>query len=103
MGQLCSSFCPDAAMASSRPIPDAHSIWKLVGHVNACEGAILRRIRGEALEREGSDNFPEIQDASQRAWQDTVEILTRQHHELTEAIAAMPESRLREPVPGKGL
>jgi uncharacterized damage-inducible protein DinB len=91
----------DAAMASSRPIPDAHSIWELVLHVNAWEGAILRRLRGEALELEASDDFPEIQDVSERAWQDTVENLNRHHHELTAAIAAMPESRLWERVPGK--
>jgi uncharacterized damage-inducible protein DinB len=90
-----------AAMASARPIPDAHSIWELVLHVSAWEGAILRRIEGEALQLEGSGDFPEIQDVSEQAWQDTVETLNRKHHELAKAIAAMPESRLKELVPGK--
>jgi uncharacterized damage-inducible protein DinB len=91
----------NAAMASSRPIPDAHSIWELVLHVSAWEGAILRRLEGEALQLEGSGNFPEIQDVSERAWQNTVENLNRKHHELVKAIAAMPGSGLKELVPGK--
>jgi uncharacterized damage-inducible protein DinB len=90
----------NAAMASSRPIPDAHSIWELVLHVSAWEGAILRRLEGEALQLEGSGNFPEIQDVSERAWQNTVENLNRKHHELVKAIAAMPGSGLKELVPG---
>jgi uncharacterized damage-inducible protein DinB len=91
----------NAAMASSRPIPDAHSIWELVLHVSAWEGAILRHLEGEALQLEGSGNFPEIQDVSERAWQNTVENLNRKHHELVKAIAAMPGSGLKELVPGK--
>jgi uncharacterized damage-inducible protein DinB len=91
----------NAAMACACPIPGAHSIWQLVLHVSAWEGAILRRLEGEALQLEGSGDFPGIQDVSERAWQDTVENLNRQHHELAKAIAAMPESRLKELVPGK--
>ncbi len=91
----------NADTASARPIPGAHSIWELVLHINAWEGAILRRMQGEALQLEGAEDFPEIQDTSESAWKTTLEKLNRKHDELARAIADMPESRLAEQVPGK--
>jgi uncharacterized damage-inducible protein DinB len=91
----------NAATASARPIPGAHSIWELVLHISAWEGAILRRMQGEALQLEGADDFPEIQDTNELAWKTAVEKLNRKHDELARAIADMPESRLAEQVPGK--
>jgi uncharacterized damage-inducible protein DinB len=91
----------NAATASARPIPGAHSIWELVLHISAWEGAILRRMQGEALQLEGAEDFPEIQDTSELAWKTAVEKLNRKHEELARAIADMPQSRLAEQVPGK--
>jgi uncharacterized damage-inducible protein DinB len=91
----------NAATASARPIPGAHSIWELVLHISAWEGAILRRMQGEALQLDGAEDFPEIQDTSESAWKTAVEKLNRKHDELAPAIADMPESRLAEQVPGK--
>jgi uncharacterized damage-inducible protein DinB len=91
----------NAATASARPISDAHSIWELVLHISAWEGAILRRMQGEALQLEGAEDFPEIQDTSESAWKTAVEKLNRKHDELARAIIDLPESRLAEQVPGK--
>jgi uncharacterized damage-inducible protein DinB len=91
----------NAATASARPIPGAHSIWELVLHISAWEGAILRRMQGEALQLEGPEDFPEVRDTSEAAWRDTLGKLNRKHDELARAIADMLESRLAEQVPGK--
>jgi uncharacterized damage-inducible protein DinB len=91
----------NAETASARPIPDGHSIWELVLHISAWEGAILRRMEGEELQLKGSDDFPQIPDASEEAWQGALEKLNRKHDELLAAITAMPDSRLAEQVPGK--
>jgi uncharacterized damage-inducible protein DinB len=91
----------NAATAAARPIPDGHSIWELVLHISAWEGAILRRMRGEELQLKGTDDFPAIQDASEAAWQATIGKLNRKHDELLAAITAMPDSGLAEQVPGK--
>jgi uncharacterized damage-inducible protein DinB len=91
----------NATTAAAHPIPHAHSIWELVLHISAWEGAILRRMRGEALQLEGTEDFPEIRDTGEGAWRDTLEKLNRKHDELVRAIAEMPEPRLAEQVPGK--
>ncbi|MCU1299170.1 MAG: DinB family protein [Acidobacteriaceae bacterium] len=91
----------NAATVSARHIPDGHSIWELVLHISAWEGAILRRMQGEELQLKGSDDFPQTQDASEAAWQAALEKLNRKHNELLAAITAMPDSRLAEQVPGK--
>lgn len=91
----------DAATAAARPISSAHSIWELVLHISAWEGAILRRMQGEALQLEETDNFPDVKDTSDAAWRGALEKLNRKHGELLAAITAMPESRLTEQVPGK--
>jgi uncharacterized damage-inducible protein DinB len=91
----------NAATAAARPVPDGHSIWELVLHISAWEDAILRRMEGEELQLKGSDDFPQIQDASEAAWQAALGKLDRKHGELLAAITAMPDSRLAEQVPGK--
>ncbi|MBZ5706091.1 MAG: DinB family protein [Acidobacteriia bacterium] len=91
----------DAATAAARPIKNAHTIWELVLHINAWDDAVLRRTGGTAVALSDQQNFPPVRDTSQAAWQKTVEHLKRTHEELVKAVAAFPDSRLQEQVPGK--
>jgi uncharacterized damage-inducible protein DinB len=91
----------DAATAAARPIKNAHTIWELVLHINAWDDAVLRRTGGTAVALSDQQNFPPVKDTSQAAWQKTVEHLKRTHEELVKAVAAFPDSRLQEQVPGK--
>src|ERR1035438_10207490 len=52
-----------AAQAASRPIAGAHTIWELVLHIAAWDGAALRRLGGVAAELSDAQNFPVITDA----------------------------------------
>jgi uncharacterized damage-inducible protein DinB len=92
----------DAANAVAKPIDDAHSIWELVLHIAAWDGAALRRIAGETVQLTGRDNFPVLpQPPSEEAWRKTI-IQTRQTHDsLVETVAGLSDSRLRAQVPGK--
>ena len=38
-----------AAQASARPVKNAHSIWELVLHITAWDGAVRRRMTGVAV------------------------------------------------------
>lgn len=87
--------------AAAHPIKDAHSIWELVLHIAAWDGAVLRHIGGSAVERSDSENFPPVKDTSEAAWRNTVEHVKQVHNELVKAVAAFPDSRLQEQVPGK--
>ena len=91
----------DAKMAAAHPIKNAHSIWELVLHIAAWDGAVLKRAGGSAVELSGKRNFPPVEDTSEGAWRKAIEHATRAHDELVKAVAAFPDARLQEQVPGK--
>jgi uncharacterized damage-inducible protein DinB len=91
----------DAKTAAAHPIKGAHSIWELLLHVAAWDDAVLRRIGGIAVEPSDEENFPPVKDASQTAWRKTVEQAKQTHDALVKGVAAFPDARLQERVPGK--
>jgi uncharacterized damage-inducible protein DinB len=90
-----------AARATARPIKGAHTIWELVLHIGAWDGAVLRRLGGAAVELSDAENFPPVTDASDAAWRRALAEVRRVHEKLVAAVAALPDSRLDEIVPGK--
>jgi uncharacterized damage-inducible protein DinB len=90
-----------AAQAAARPIQSAHTIWELVLHVAAWDGAVLRRLDGVAVTLSDAENFPPVTDASETAWRKALAEVRRVHEELVEAVSVLPDSRLDEKVPGK--
>ncbi len=91
-----------AAQAAARPIPAAHSIWEIVHHITAWESIVLRRMGGEKLINVGEEvNWPPVQETREAAWQSARKALAAGNRKLREAIARMPDQRLRERVPGK--
>ena len=91
----------DAKMAAARPIKNAHSIWELVLHIAAWDGAALKRTRGAAVDLSDEQNFPPVKDTSESAWRRAIEQGKRIHDELVQAVSAFPDARLAEQVPGK--
>ena len=90
-----------ADTAAARPIKNAHSIWELVVHIAAWDDAVLRRIDGAAVELTKQQDFPPVKDSSPAAWRRTVSHLEQTHNQLIKAVAAFPDSRLQDQVPGK--
>jgi len=90
-----------AATAAARPIKNAHSIWELVLHIAAWDDAVLRRIGGAAVELTKQQDFPPVKDTSPAAWRRTLSHLEKTHNDLIRAVAAFPDSRLQDQVPGK--
>jgi uncharacterized damage-inducible protein DinB len=90
-----------AAQAAARPIKNAHGVWELVLHIAAWDGAVLRRMGGGAVTLSDAENFPAVKDASDAAWREALAQVRRVHEELIAAVAALPDSRLDEVVPGK--
>lgn len=91
----------NAATAAARPIANAHSIWEILLHVRAWDDAVLRRIGGSAVKLSDEENFPAVKDTSEAAWRRTLESLKQTHTALVKAVAAFPDSRLQDSVPGK--
>ena len=90
-----------ATQAAKRPIPGAHSIWELVLHIAAWDGAVLRRIGGVEVKLSDAENFPPVTDTSEAAWRQALAEMRRVHEELITDVAALPDYRLEQPVPGK--
>ena len=90
-----------AAQAAARPVKQAHSIWELVLHIAAWDGACRRRMRGESVSLPDAQNFPAVKDTSDAAWRNTLKHVKDVHNDLVTAVSAFPDSRLNEKVPGK--
>jgi len=91
----------DAKTAAAHPIPDAHSIWELVLHIATWDDAAIRRAEGNAFEPSDAENFPAVKDASASAWDKALKHARETHARLVKAVAAFPDARLQEQVPGK--
>jgi uncharacterized damage-inducible protein DinB len=90
-----------AKTAAARPIADAHSIWELVLHIAAWDKVVIRRAGGVAVKLSGKQNFPPVKDISEAAWRNALTLLKATHAELLKTVAAFPNSRLQERVPGQ--
>jgi uncharacterized damage-inducible protein DinB len=92
----------DAQTAAARPIEDVHSIWELLLHVAVWDDAALVRLKGKKHQPTGTDNFPLVpKKVTESAWRRCVAEARRTHDRLVKTVAALPESRLRDRVPGK--
>jgi uncharacterized damage-inducible protein DinB len=92
----------DAATAAAHPLPDVHSIWELVLHIAAWDDAVNRRIvTRKAVKLTAAQNFPPVKDKSKAAWNEALASLEKTHDGLAKTVAALPDARLRERVPGK--
>lgn len=91
----------NAATAAARPIPNAHSIWELMLHIATWDRNTVVRMGGTAMEPTDDENFPKVKDTSEAAWRRTVEQCKATHDELVKAVAAFPDARLGDQVPGK--
>jgi hypothetical protein len=70
-------------------------------HIAAWEAAALRSIEGQALAVSDEENFGKAKKLATADWHDTLNRLKQGHLALLAAIAKMPDSRLREQVPGR--
>src|ERR1017187_9738161 len=91
----------DAAMAAARPLPKVHSIWELVLHIAVWDNAASRRMSGEKCQPTGLANFPLVCAPTESAWRKAVAETRRIHESLVKTVAALPDSRLGDRVPGK--
>jgi uncharacterized damage-inducible protein DinB len=91
----------DAGTAAVKPLPNAHSIWELVLHIAAWDGAALRRLGGQKSQPSGADNFPSVPRVTEAAWRKAVAAARRTHDALVKKVSALPDERLRDRVPGK--
>ena len=88
--------------AARKPVPDAHGIWELVEHIIAWEEIVRRRLAGEVVTDVPDEiNFPAINDASEAAWQATLQRLAISNQALRDGIKECDDAKLEALVPGQ--
>ena len=91
----------DAETAAARPLAEVHSIWELLLHIEAWDGAGLKRLAGKTARLKDKQNFPDVPEPTEAAWRDAVRSAKRTHDTLVETVARLSNKRLRDQVPGK--
>ncbi len=87
--------------AAAKPIAHAHSIWEIVLHIAAWQDAVLKRLNGEAVDLNGDQDWPPVNDNSEGAWDEAIEWLKTGHKKLAQRIAALTDTDLLNKVPGR--
>lgn len=88
-----------ARAAFARPLPGAHSIAEIARHIGTWEDVVRRRLGGEVIdELPDEQDWPGTGEATDAGWDATRRKLDDTHARLEAAVAALPESRLGDPV-----
>ena len=83
--------------ASSRPLPNAHTIWELVLHITTWIRVARERLRATQVVDPTAD---EDWAAPKDTWSDALAALEAECHDLEGVIRRFPEERLDAPAPG---
>ena len=89
----------DARIAAARVLPNTHSIWELVNHIAGWADVVTIRLKGDTLPEPATGDFP-AGESTDEQWEKTLAWLGRSHNELQAEIAAFPEAKLDDRVPG---
>ncbi len=87
-----------AEQAATRPVASAHSIWEIVLHIAAWEGACARRLSGDRAELPTEEDWPAVSQDGNEAWERTKTELREGHQRLQEAITRVDDARLDESI-----
>lgn len=94
-----------AEQARAHPIPNAHSIWEIVLHLDAWVRFFSRAVLGMPIPAWSSmpaeQDFPPVTEKTDEAWAACVEALLEHHIDLAEAIAHFGDEHLEATVPGR--
>jgi uncharacterized damage-inducible protein DinB len=91
-----------AAQAAAHPIAGAPSIWELLLHTTAYEHVVRRRLEGEHVETlPDAQAWPKPDSVSADAWLAAKLAFGDARRALRQAVAAFPDARLAEAVPGR--
>jgi uncharacterized damage-inducible protein DinB len=90
-----------ARAAAARPLPGAHTIWEIVLHVATWEDVVARRLAGEAYSPGEAQDWPPMGPPTDEAWTEARGLLECSRRAVENALAAIDEARLDQPVVGQ--
>ncbi len=98
--ELLADVTPQAAAA--RPLPDAHSIWELLGHLTGWTEVVLRRLDGIATEQSPAGDFPPTPAPTAAAWAQAQAQVRDATERLIARLSRLRQAELDAVVPGRG-
>lgn len=87
-----------ASQAAARPMNAAHSIWEIALHIEAWDRACLRRLNGERAELDDTEDWRQVSDTSEEAWENCKAGMRQANEELRHAVSRLDDSRLDQPI-----
>ena len=87
--------------AAARPLPNAHSIWEIVGHIAGWESVFRRRLEGQQASEPEEGDFPPVEEASENAWARSLGRLDDEHEKLLGVILKLSDQTLETSVAGR--
>jgi len=94
-----------AKEALSHPIPEAHSIWELVLHVDAWVRFSSGAVHGTPIPpwpgMPKEDDWPPVHGKNDQEWQQSLTTFFSNHQKLAVDIRACEDERLNATVPGR--
>jgi len=84
--------------ASKHPLQNVHSIWELVNHVAVWNKIVRQRLMGEVVAVTPEMDWPAVWEASDVAWQRTLEDLAEWRALLRKVVARLADDQLNERV-----
>jgi uncharacterized damage-inducible protein DinB len=91
-----------AAQAAAHPVAGAPSVWELLLHTTVYEDVARRRLAGEAVATLPDEAaWPVPDETTPAAWLRAKLAFGEARRALRQAVAAFPDERLSEPVPGR--
>lgn len=87
-----------AEVAAAKPLAGAHSIWEIVHHLAAWNGAIRRRIEGELLDTPAEGDWPPVEDTTEAGWRRALDWLDDGTRRMQQAIMNVSDARLNVPL-----
>jgi hypothetical protein len=95
-----------AKQAHASPIPNGHSIWEIVHHLDAWVKFALGAMQGTPIPRwpgmPKEQDWPPVTANSEDSWQRAVGSLLSNYRKLSQEIEATCDERLDATVPGRG-
>jgi hypothetical protein len=101
--QILKGVSPKRAQA--HPVPNVHSIWELLRHVESWVKFAIGAVEGVPIPpwpaMPKAQDWPTVVDTSNAAWNQTVDAFFSHHLKLVETISAFTDQRLEATVPGR--
>ncbi|MFQ5603833.1 MAG: DinB family protein [bacterium] len=85
--------------AAARPFADVHNIWEIVLHIITWKEVAHKQISGNNWAPTDEEDWPQVGEVSDSAWQLTLATLKKTQSRLVETVTRLNDSQLDETVP----